>query len=219
MYCNKCGAEVLPDAAFCNKCGAEIVYLEENKGALNPLNPDVSTAAMQPPVQQPVFTPQPSALPVAQAVSVTNQPTAGETAADFAPESEEAQAQKKHHSVATIIGNVLWVILGGLFSAIGWLVIGVLWCITIIGIPIGKQCFKFAKLTFLPFGKQIVYGGSGGSVILNILWIIFTGFWSAVAYALVGVVFCITIIGIPFGKQYFKLARLMLTPFGAEIVG
>ena len=113
--------------------------------------------------------------------------------------------------------NIVWAILGGLINALGWLLVGVLWCITIIGIPLGKQCFKFAKLTLAPFGKDITYGGNTASVIVNIFWIIFTGLWSAVAYALIGVCLCITIIFIPFGLQYFKLAKLMLMPFGAQI--
>lgn len=124
----------------------------------------------------------------------------------------------KKKSPLNIIGNIFWVIFGGLIDAVSWWLLGALWCITIIGIPIGKQCFKFAKLTLLPFGKEIIYGTGTASVLLNILWLIFTGLWSAVTYALIGVIFCITIIGIPFGIQYFKFAKLMLMPFGATIV-
>lgn len=128
------------------------------------------------------------------------------------------EISEKKQSTASIIGNVIWFILGGLIVSLSWWLTGALWCITIIGIPIGKQCFKFAKLTLAPFGKEIIYGDSNAKVILNILWLIFTGFWSAVAYALIGLVCCITIIGIPFGKQYFKFAKLMLMPFGARVV-
>ena len=141
----------------------------------------------------------------------------GKISEDIIPENS-GNLEPKKQSTASIIGNVIWIILGGLIVSISWWLTGALWCITIIGIPIGKQCFKFAKLTLAPFGKDIVYGGSNAKVILNILWLIFTGFWSAVAYALVGVVCCITIIGIPFGKQYFKFAKLMLMPFGTQIV-
>ena len=115
-------------------------------------------------------------------------------------------------------GNILWFILGGFFSGLGWLFAGCFWCVTIVGIPIGVQCFKFIPLSFCPFGKKIVYGGGSFKLILNILWIIFSGLPLAVENALMGVFFCVTIIGIPFGKQYFKLAKLSLMPFGAKVV-
>lgn len=134
-----------------------------------------------------------------------------------APTLSTPITEKKHKKPSNSFLNIVWAILGGLVSALGWLVIGALWCITIIGIPLGKQCFKFAKLTLAPFGKDIVYGGSTPSVIVNIFWLIFTGVWSAAAYALIGVCLCVTIIFIPFGLQYFKLAKLMLMPFGAQI--
>ncbi len=116
------------------------------------------------------------------------------------------------------LGNLLWVILGGLGSAISWCMAGILWCITIVGIPVGVQCFKLAGLSLLPFGKEVRYGGGAGKTILNVLWIIFSGWVLALEHALLGVLFCITIIGIPFGKQYFKLAKLALMPFGATVV-
>ena len=118
----------------------------------------------------------------------------------------------------SFIGNLLWFILGGFVSGITWLISGIFWCITIIGIPVGLQCFKFAGLAFFPFGKKVTYPSTGAaSTILNILWIIFSGIWLAVGFALIGIIFCITIIGIPFGKQYFKFAQLALSPFGAVI--
>lgn len=121
-------------------------------------------------------------------------------------------------SVGQVLGNVLWVIFGGLFSALGWLLAGGICCITIIGIPIGMQCFKFAKLVLCPFGKKIDYGNMGsGSVLLNVVWILLCGIELAMASAVMGIACCLTIIGIPFGLQHFKLALLALTPFGAEI--
>ncbi len=121
-------------------------------------------------------------------------------------------------SVGQVLGNILWVIFGGLFSAIGWLLAGGICCITIIGIPIGMQCFKFAKLVLCPFGKKIDYGNMGsGSVLLNVVWILLCGIELAMASAVMGIACCLTIIGIPFGLQHFKLALLALTPFGAEI--
>ena len=74
----------------------------------------------------------------------------------------------------SIIGNLLWFILGGIISGLSWILSGCLWCITIIGIPIGIQCFKFASIAFFPFGKEVVYGGGSVSLIANIFWRIFT---------------------------------------------
>ena len=75
----------------------------------------------------------------------------------------------------SFLGNVLWFIFGGLFSGLSWILSGVIWCITIIGIPYGKQCFKFASMSFAPFGKEIEYGGGVPSLLANVIWIIFFG--------------------------------------------
>ncbi len=116
------------------------------------------------------------------------------------------------------LGNVLWFILGGCIGGLGWILAGCLWCVTIIGIPVGLQCFKLAGLSFFPFGKEVIYGGGAGSLLLNILWLIFSGLPLALHYAIWGILLCVTLIGIPFGKQHFKLAKLALMPFGAEVV-
>ena len=115
------------------------------------------------------------------------------------------------------LGNILWFICGGLVSGLSWLVFGCLWCITIVGIPIGTQCFKFAGLSFFPFGKEVDYGGGVGSLLVNIIWIIVTGLPLALEHAVFGAIMCITIEGIPFGLQHFKLAKLALMPFGARV--
>lgn len=115
------------------------------------------------------------------------------------------------------IGNILWFIFGGFWMGLGWLAAGCLWCITVIGIPIGVQCFKFAGLAFFPFGKEVSYGGGIGSFLCNILWLLFSGIPLAVEAVVLGCGFCITIIGIPFGLQCFKLAKLALMPFGARV--
>lgn len=117
-----------------------------------------------------------------------------------------------------LIGNILWFICGGLISGLSWLAAGILWCITIIGIPIGIQCFKFAGLSFWPFGKQVVYGGGTMSTIANLFWLIISGIPLAIENMLLGLICCVTIIGIPFGKQFFKIAKLALTPFGASVI-
>lgn len=117
-----------------------------------------------------------------------------------------------------LLGNILWFICGGIISGLSWILAGVIWCITIIGIPIGLQCFKFAGLSFWPFGKQVVYGGGAMSTIANIFWLLLSGIPLALENLLLGLICCITIIGIPFGKQFFKIAKLALTPFGAKVI-
>ena len=117
-----------------------------------------------------------------------------------------------------IIGNLLWIVLCGLILAALWLIVGLLWCITIVGIPVGIQCFKFASLCLWPFGRDITFGGSAVSLILNVLWIVFGGLEICIVALVIGLVLCVTIIGIPFGLQCFKIAKLALLPFGAEIV-
>ena len=116
------------------------------------------------------------------------------------------------------LGNLLWFILGGVVSGLSWALAGIFWCITIIGIPWGVQCFKFAKLVFWPVGKDIVYGGGAVSLLANIVWILISGIPMAIVNAVFGCLWCVTIVGIPFGRQFFKIAKLALTPFGARIV-
>ena len=118
----------------------------------------------------------------------------------------------------TFLGNLLWFFFGGLAGGLAWVLAGCLWCVTIVGIPVGMQCFKLAGLAFSPFGKEIVFGGGGFSLLVNLLWVIFSGLELAIGYALLGCLWCVTIFGIPIGKQCFKLARLALTPFGASVV-
>jgi len=116
------------------------------------------------------------------------------------------------------LGNAIWILCGGIWQALAWFLAGLLWCITIIGIPIGRQCFKLASLALAPFGKEIRYGGGAPSVIANIFWIILSGIPLATCALINGALLCITIIGIPFGIQCFKFAKLALMPFGAEII-
>ena len=114
------------------------------------------------------------------------------------------------------IGNIIWFLLIGLWSAIGYAIGGLLFCITIIGIPLGKQLFKLAHLVIFPFGKNAEIN-PGKHPVANILWAIFFGWEMFLGYIFTGVIFCITIIGIPFGKQCFKLAFVALLPFGAKV--
>lgn len=118
----------------------------------------------------------------------------------------------------SILGNILWFIFGGAISGLSWCLAGVLWCISIVGIPVGLQCFKIAGLTFFPFGKEVIYGGGAGSLLLNVFWIILSGLPLALEHLVFGAILCVTIVGIPFGLQQFKLAKLALMPFGAAVV-
>lgn len=115
------------------------------------------------------------------------------------------------------LGNILWIIFGGAGSALSWFLAGCLWSITIIGLPIGKQCFKIAALSLFPFGKEVEYGGGGVSLVANVIWMIVTGIPLAIEQFVMGCLLCVTIIGIPFGLQEFKLAKLALMPFGSKI--
>ena len=116
-----------------------------------------------------------------------------------------------------LLGNVLWVICGGLLSAICFALAGFLLCITIIGIPFGVQCFKVCELSLAPFGKKVTYDSGFSATLGNILWIILFGWELTLAHLALALFFCITIIGIPFGKQFFKLAAISFLPFGATI--
>lgn len=116
------------------------------------------------------------------------------------------------------IGNILWFVFGGFLSGLSWWLSGLVWCISIIGIPYGRQCFKFASLSFSPFKKEIIFGGGAPSTLANIIWLILFGLPMSIGHLAVGALWCLTIVGIPFGKQFFKLARLSLMPFGARIV-
>jgi uncharacterized membrane protein YccF (DUF307 family) len=117
-----------------------------------------------------------------------------------------------------IIGNIIWFLFGGFLMFLGWLIAGLIYCVTIIGIPIGLQAFKLAWLALWPFGKQVNYSGGVGRFILNVVWIICGGFVLMLSHLFWGIMFFITIVGIPFGQQHFKLAKLALMPFGASVI-
>lgn len=115
-----------------------------------------------------------------------------------------------------LIGNIIWIIFGGLFSAIAWLIVGLILCVTIIGIPLGKQCFKFAQLSLAPFGKKVRVNFDKHPI-ANIVWLLFFGWEMFLGYLVSGLLCCITIIGIPIGIQVFKFSKLALLPFGAKV--
>jgi uncharacterized membrane protein YccF (DUF307 family) len=121
--------------------------------------------------------------------------------------------------IFSLIGNILWIILGGFWTAVEWLVAGLIMCVTIIGIPFGLQSFKISAFALWPFGKDIRRGTTGpGKLLLNVIWILFGGWYIALGHLAAALLLAITIIGIPFAVQHFKLAGIALAPFGAVIV-
>lgn len=118
-------------------------------------------------------------------------------------------------------GNIIWLIFGGFFSALGYFFGGVVLCITIIGIPFGLQCFKLANLVLWPFGKQVVSSTAQTgclSILANIIWIIFGGIAVTLTHLVMGALLYITILGIPWGRQHFKLLEISLMPFGKKVI-
>ena len=118
------------------------------------------------------------------------------------------------------IGNILWFLLGGFLISIYYAVMGILFCITIIGIPFGVQLFKIAGFALWPFGHEVIAGPKDSdllSILMNIIWIIFGGIEIALMHVGFGALCCLTIVGIPFGLQHFKMALLALVPFGKQI--
>lgn len=119
------------------------------------------------------------------------------------------------------IGNIIWLLLGGILVAMMYWFAGLLMCFTIIGIPFGVQLFKFGTFALWPFGHELRdNSGETGclSTIMNIIWIL-CGWWEiALTHLVLGLIFCATIVGIPFGMQHFKLAIGSCLPFGKEIV-
>ncbi len=119
------------------------------------------------------------------------------------------------------IGNIIWLLFGGIIIAIEYVISSILLMITIVGIPFGIQTLKLASLALWPFGRTTVTRESTTgclSTIMNIIWIFVGGIWIALTHLLFGLLLAITILGIPFARQHFKLATLALTPFGKDVV-
>lgn len=113
------------------------------------------------------------------------------------------------------VGNIIWLIFGGLEWALALIFVGLIWCITIIGIPVGVKMFHMATFVIWPFGKSVNNTSvTGFKTVLNVIWAILFGWIVALGFLFTGVIFCITIIGIPFGLQYFKMAKFVLLPLG-----
>jgi uncharacterized membrane protein YccF (DUF307 family) len=119
-----------------------------------------------------------------------------------------------------IIGNIVWIVFGGLIIFLMYVISSVLLFLTIIGIPFGIQTLKLSMLALVPFGKDVINKPNEPgclSTIMNIIWILIGGIWISLTHFIFGLLLAITIIGIPFALQHFKLGMLALTPFGKEI--
>ncbi len=117
----------------------------------------------------------------------------------------------------SLIGNIIWLIFGGFLAGLGYIIGGIVLCATIVGIPFGVQAIKIGVATFAPFGRDVrdyENANSAGNIIFNMIWIILFGWEIAVAHLVHGIILAITIVGIPFAKQHFKLIPLALLPFG-----
>jgi len=119
-------------------------------------------------------------------------------------------------AIMRLIGNIVWFILIGFTMGLAWLILGALWCITIIGIPCGLQCFKFAHVSFFPYGKRVDIAPSKHPV-ANVIWVLLFGWELAIAYAVASLFFFVTVVGIPKGIICLRLAKLALLPFGATV--
>ncbi|MBS1653473.1 MAG: YccF domain-containing protein [Bacteroidetes bacterium] len=119
-----------------------------------------------------------------------------------------------------LIGNLIWFFFGGFLAALGYFFGGLVLCITIVGIPWGLQCFKLAGLVLWPFGKEVVSSSKSMgclSLFCNIIWILCGGLYTAVVHIVFGILLFLTIIGIPFARQHFKLVEISLMPFGKTV--
>jgi uncharacterized membrane protein YccF (DUF307 family) len=119
-----------------------------------------------------------------------------------------------------LVLNLLWLVLSGLWMFLAYMVAGVLWCITIIGIPFGIASFRIGLFALWPFGRTVVKkpGAGAASGIGNVFWFILSGLWLAIGHAFTGALLCITVIGIPLGLANFKLIPISLFPLGKDIV-
>lgn len=119
-----------------------------------------------------------------------------------------------------LLGNIIWLLFGGIFIAIEYFISSILLMITVVGIPFGLQTLKLAYIALWPFGKKVTLGRNTPgclSTVMNLIWLLIGGFWIALSHLIFGLIFAVTIIGIPFATQHFKLASVALTPFGREI--
>lgn len=125
------------------------------------------------------------------------------------------------------LGNLLWLLFGGIYMALGWWLAGLIMYVSIVGIPFGRSCFEIGTFTFLPFGREAVrrdllgeddLGTSSVGTVGNVIWFLLAGWWLALGHLATAVVLFMTIIGIPFAIQHVKIAGLTLSPIGKTVV-
>ena len=126
------------------------------------------------------------------------------------------------------IGNLVWFIFGGVLMGLGWWLVGVLSFVSIVGMPWSRACFVIGKLSFFPFGNEVIdrydltlrndIGTGSFGLVGNIIWFIFAGFWLVIGHLCCALFWCLTIIGIPFGIQHLKLAGISVAPIGKTVV-
>lgn len=119
-----------------------------------------------------------------------------------------------------ILGNIIWWIFGGLEAAIGYLTGSLALAVTIVGIPFALQTFKLGLLCLWPFGSEVKPADKPSgclSLLLNFIWLLFGGIWTCLMHLFFGILLGITIIGIPWAKQHFKMAGLAIAPFGHDV--
>jgi uncharacterized membrane protein YccF (DUF307 family) len=120
----------------------------------------------------------------------------------------------------SLIGNIIWLIFGGFMGGLGYIIGGLSTCMTIIGIPFGIETIKVGVATFTPFGKAVIEGPNVGTPlvqILNIIWFFLFGWAIALNHLFWGALLAVTVIGLPFAKQHFKLMVLAIMPFGRSL--
>ena len=139
----------------------------------------------------------------------------------YYPPSEHPGRAPRRPGAGSLVLNVLWLFLSGIWLAFGYLVSGVVLCILLVTIPFGIQCFKLAGFALWPFGRTVVRrpGANPGLTALgNLVWLVLVGFWMALAHVITGVLLCLTVVGIPLGLGNFKLVPMVLLPFGRQVV-
>lgn len=128
----------------------------------------------------------------------------------------------------SVIGNIIWFLIGGVFMAIGWFLAGCLMALSIVGLPWARSAFVIAKFTLVPFGRTLIrrdvytgekdVGTSNWGFLGNVIWFLFAGWWLCIGHVLSGLACCVTIIGIPWGWQHLKIAAITLAPIGMTVV-
>ena len=119
----------------------------------------------------------------------------------------------------SFLGNLIWLIFGGFLAGLGYIIGGAAMCITVVGIPFGLQSIRLGAATMAPFGKEVVMSGHVGplKILFDVLWIVFFGWEIAMTHLTFGLIFAITIVGLPFARQHFKLIPVALFPFNQEL--